>query len=164
MKSLAEQMSVYQRYHRKPITKLTHFIGVPMIVFAIIGVFNWLVIPLPSQHLPLTWVLIIVLTLYYALLNWRLALGMLAIFMILEGFAISVIHTHTSLDALAFFVIFFVGGWIIQFIGHAFEGKKLALFDNLFQIFIAPTFLLTEACFLFGALPKLKAEVARLAQ
>ena len=45
------------------------------------------------------------------------------------------------------FTAFFVGGWIIQFGGHIFEGRKPALFDNLLQIFMAPAFLIAEILF-----------------
>ena len=51
----------------------------------------------------------------------------------------------------------FVGGWILQLVGHVFEGRKPALADNLFQIFVAPIFLCAE---LFFAL-RLQAEAAR---
>ena len=33
MKTLEEQMSVYLRYHRNPKNRLTHFVGVPLIMF-----------------------------------------------------------------------------------------------------------------------------------
>jgi uncharacterized membrane protein YGL010W len=39
----------------------------------------------------------------------------------------------------------FVGGWILQLIGHWFEGKRPALVDNIWQIFVAPLFLMVEA-------------------
>src|SRR4029078_11998144 len=48
------------------------------------------------------------------------------------------------------FALLFVGGWIIQLVGHAFEGRKPALADNLFQIFIAPIFLCAEIFFALG--------------
>jgi uncharacterized membrane protein YGL010W len=48
------------------------------------------------------------------------------------------------------FGILFVGGWIIQLVGHAFEGRKPALADNLLQIFIAPVFLVAEIAFMLG--------------
>jgi len=44
----------------------------------------------------------------------------------------------------------FVAGWIIQLIGHAFEGKRPALADNLLQIFNAPLFLTVEVLLLLG--------------
>jgi uncharacterized membrane protein YGL010W len=59
----------------------------------------------------------------------------------------------------AAFLVLFVGGWIIQLVGHAFEGRKPALADNLFQIFIAPIFLCAEVFFALGYKPKLHAAV-----
>ncbi len=53
----------------------------------------------------------------------------------------------------------FVGGWILQLVGHVFEGRKPALTDNLFQIFVAPIFLCAELFFALGYKPKLHADV-----
>ena len=39
---------------------------------------------------------------------------------------------------------FFLLGWIFQFVGHHFEGKRPALMDNIFQAFIGPMFLVAE--------------------
>jgi len=62
------------------------------------------------------------------------------------------------------FGIFFVGGWIFQLVGHVFEGRKPALADNLFQIFVAPIFLVAEVFFALGlkrdVLQKIEARVA----
>jgi len=40
--------------------------------------------------------------------------------------------------------------WVLQFAGHAIEGRRPALADNLFQIFIAPIFLVAELFFALG--------------
>ena len=67
-----------------------------------------------------------------------------------------------SLGALAGWIGFgmlFVGGWALQLWGHMFEGRKPALVDNLFQIFVAPIFLAAEAFFALGYKPKLHAAV-----
>ena len=53
----------------------------------------------------------------------------------------------------------FVGGWILQLVGHVFEGRKPALTDNLFQIFVAPIFLCAELFFALGYKPELHADV-----
>ena len=44
----------------------------------------------------------------------------------------------------------FADGWAIQLLGHAFEGKRPALADNILQIFNAPLFLIAEALLFFG--------------
>ena len=51
---------------------------------------------------------------------------------------------------MVIFASTFVGGWALQLIGHVFEGKKPALMDNFFQVFIAPIFLMAELFFAFG--------------
>ena len=61
--------------------------------------------------------------------------------------------------ALTVFVTLFVVGWIIQFVGHIFEKRKPALFDNLLQIFMAPSFLIAEVLFLIGLEKGLRAEI-----
>jgi uncharacterized membrane protein YGL010W len=53
------------------------------------------------------------------------------------------------------FAVLFVGGWILQLVGHHFEGRKPALADNLFQIFVAPIFLAAEVFFALGYKPAL---------
>jgi uncharacterized membrane protein YGL010W len=62
------------------------------------------------------------------------------------------------------FAVLFVGGWILQLVGHGFEGRKPALADNLFQIFVAPIFLAAEAFFALGYKPHLHQRVQRRAQ
>jgi len=62
------------------------------------------------------------------------------------------------------FVLLFVGGWILQLVGHVFEGRKPALADNLFQIFVAPIFLAAEVFFALGYKPQLHHKVQQKAQ
>ena len=61
------------------------------------------------------------------------------------------------------FAVLFVGGWILQFVGHVYEGRRPALTDNLFQIFVAPIFLVAEAFFALGYKPRLREAVQRRA-
>ena len=42
----------------------------------------------------------------------------------------------------------FVIGWMIQFIGHAAEGRKPAFFDDLISLLIGPLFITAEFGFL----------------
>ncbi len=48
------------------------------------------------------------------------------------------------------FIVLFVGGWALQFLGHHYEGKRPALLDNIFQAFIGPMFLVAEAMVVMG--------------
>ncbi|VVE64537.1 hypothetical protein PAN31117_01616 [Pandoraea anapnoica] len=159
MKSLAQQMSFYQRYHRSPKNRLTHFFGVPMIILAVMQAFSW--VPLGPSGLNATHVIVLVLLMYYFLLDVPLALAMTAFFAVLLALTQHLARLPWPW-ALAVFGLLFVGGWIVQLIGHHYEGRKPALLDNIFQIFIAPMFLMAEVFFHFGYKPGLKREVQEL--
>jgi uncharacterized membrane protein YGL010W len=64
----------------------------------------------------------------------------------------------------SWFAALFVGGWILQLVGHVFEGRKPALADNLFQIFVAPIFLCAELFFALGYKPRLHSAVEERAK
>lgn len=165
MKSLAEHMSFYHRYHTKASTKLTHFIGVPIIVLSIMMILNWFTLGVRNgDSLNIMWLAVVLLSIYYAFLHWRLAIGMLIIFSIMGIIAHWLAYDSPNWIGGATAAALFVIGWVIQLIGHQFEGKKPALVDNFFQIFIAPIFLLAELLFLLGWLKALKKEVLARAQ
>ena len=44
----------------------------------------------------------------------------------------------------------FVVGWIIQFVGHYYEGRKPAFVDDLSGLIVGPLFVLAELAFLLG--------------
>jgi uncharacterized membrane protein YGL010W len=62
------------------------------------------------------------------------------------------------------FAVLFVGGWILQLVGHVYEGRRPALTDNLFQIFVAPIFLCAEIFFALGYKPALHSAVEERAR
>ena len=51
--------------------------------------------------------------------------------------------------------VFFVG-WVFQFVGHYWEGRKPAFVDDLVGLAIGPLFVLAEALFLVGWRPALR--------
>ena len=53
----------------------------------------------------------------------------------------------------------FVGGWILQFIGHHYEGKKPAFVDDIMGLAIGPLFVLAELSFELGLRNKLKSDI-----
>ncbi|MDH5211136.1 MAG: DUF962 domain-containing protein, partial [Betaproteobacteria bacterium] len=73
------------------------------------------------------------------------------------------VSTQPLATSAGWFVVFFVGGWVIQLIGHVWEGRKPALVDNFFQIFVAPIFLAAEVFFALGYKPALHAAVQKRA-
>src|SRR5262249_21384898 len=44
----------------------------------------------------------------------------------------------------------FVVGWVLQFIGHYFEGRKPAFVDDLIGLLVGPLFIAAETAFMLG--------------
>ena len=55
----------------------------------------------------------------------------------------------------------FVAGWVIQFVGHWFEGRKPAFLDDLSGLIVAPLFLVAEVAVLLGLRRELRAALNR---
>src|SRR5919198_2215214 len=154
MKSLEEQMAAYSAYHQDARNKATHFAGVPVIILALFIALAWARIGPVSAGMVLAGVLV----LYYLVLDVPLGLGMLLVFAALL-WAGERIAALGALQAWIWFAVLFIGGWCLQLIGHLYEGRRPALVDNLFQIFVAPIFLCAEVFFALGYKPRLHAAV-----
>src|SRR5919108_610287 len=152
MKSLEEQMAVYSAYHQDARNRATHFIGVPLIVLSLFIPLAWLRLDLGGVGVSAGMIVAAIVLAYY------LALAMVAIFGVLLWTG-ERIATLGSAIGWTWFAVLFVGGWILQLVGHVFEGRKPALADNLFQIFVAPIFLAAEVFFALGYKPDLHRRV-----
>lgn len=149
MKTLEEQMSVYLRYHRNPKNRLTHFVGVPLIMFSLFVLLDLARFELGGFSISAATVLAVVVLVYYFRLDAVLAAAM-TLFVVVLLVGAHGIASEGIRPALVVFAATFVGGWALQLVGHVFEGKKPALMDNFFQVLIAPIFLMAEVFFAFG--------------
>jgi uncharacterized membrane protein YGL010W len=163
MKALDEQIASYGAYHRDARNRLTHFIGVPLIVFAVLLALGWLRVPFAGTTVSAAVPCTLVLLGYYFRLDRTLALAMTGFMLVLLFFS-EMIALAPWRESLAVFLIAFVGGWTLQLIGHYFEGRKPALVDNLLQVFVAPIFLMAEVFFALGWRPELRERVERTAR
>ena len=162
MKTLEDQMSVYAAYHQDARNKATHFIGVPAIILSLFIPLAWIRIPLGESAMTGAMIFAGVVVAYYFVLDVPLALAMLAVTGALV-WAGDLIAQQGYQAGLAWFFVLFVGGWALQLWGHVYEGRKPALVDNLFQIFVAPIFLAAEIFFALGYKPALHQAVQRRA-
>src|ERR1700682_963245 len=151
-------MSIYAAYHQDARNKATHFFGVPMIIVSLFIPLAWLKINLGPFVFTGAIAFAAVILLYSVFLDAALALAT-AVFTALFVVAAAWIAGQGAAFGWTAFGVLFVGGWIVQLVGHKFEGRKPALSDNLFQIFIAPIFLCAELFFALGYKPKLHAAV-----
>lgn len=159
MKSLTEQLATYASYHRDRRNIATHFIGIPMILFSIVLLLSrplWmtdLIIPVTPALL-----VSIGLGLYYLRLDIPLGLFMCIILVSLLKLAAPLAMAETG-TWLTWGISLFVVGWIFQSIGHIWEGKKPAFFDDIIGLIIGPLFVATELVFLLGGRAELHAEI-----
>jgi uncharacterized membrane protein YGL010W len=158
MKPLEEQMATYAAYHQDGRNKATHFVGVPIIVLSLMIPLAWLRIEVGGMSISAAMIITTILLAYYLALDFALGLAMVVVMgvLLLVGQRIA---AQGALTGWIWFGVLFVGGWILQLVGHVFEGRKPALADNLFQIFVAPIFLCAEAFFALGYKPKLHSAV-----
>ena len=159
MKTLEEQMSFYAAYHQDARNKATHFIGVPAIVLSLMIPLSWLRIDAVSAAMVITAALLA----YYLALDIWLGFAMCIVMGALLWLG-QLIADQGALAGWSWFGGLFVGGWILQLVGHVFEGRKPALADNLFQIFVAPIFLCAELFFALGYKPRLHSAVEERAK
>jgi uncharacterized membrane protein YGL010W len=162
MQTLEQQMSFYAAYHQDARNKATHFVGVPMIIFGLFIALGWARIEAGGVTLSAAMLLAAVVLVWYFLLDVPLALAMLVGNGVLLYLADLVSVQPVATGAL-WFLVFFGGGWVIQLIGHVYEGRKPALVDNFLQIFVAPIFLAAEVFFALGYKPALHAAVQKRA-
>ena len=162
MKTLEDQMSFYAAYHQDARNKATHFVGVPLIAFSLLIPFGWLRMDVGGFSVSAALLVTSILLLYYLVLDIPLGLAMCAVFALMLWGA-EPLSLATFGVSLIWFLLLFVGGWALQLWGHVYEGRKPALADNLFQVFVAPIFLAAEVFFALGYKPKLHEEVQRRA-
>ena len=157
-------MGFYAAYHRDARNKATHFIGVPLIMLAILVLLSWIrVFQVWGLEITAAMLLGVAVLAYYFLLDVALALAMTLVIALLLWLA-ELAAPRPSVQGWSAFAALFVGGWILQLVGHAFEGRRPALVDNFLQIFVAPIFLVAEAFFALGYKPELRRAVEERAR
>ncbi|MGE8153911.1 DUF962 domain-containing protein [Pseudomonas vancouverensis] len=158
MKSLVDHLSQYAAYHRDPRNIATHFIGIPLIVVAVA-----VLLSRPQWSIGSIWVSPAVLASlasawFYLRLELRLGVLMSALLglCVWAGHALAQQSTLVWLSSgLGMFVI----GWVIQFVGHHYEGRKPAFVDDVSGLIVGPLFVVAELAFMLGLRHDLKEQI-----
>ncbi len=167
MKTCTEHLIQYAGYHRDKRNIATHFVGIPMIVLAVTILLSrpalwhfgsheapWVYLGMVSP----AWIAAALLAAYYLVLDLRLGLIMAAFLagcVTLGAYLAFASTTVWLLWGAGLFVL----GWIIQFLGHYFEGRKPAFTDDVMGLAIGPLFVLAEVLFIFGLRRDLSAPI-----
>ena len=162
MRTLVDQLATYATYHRDPRNIATHFVGVPIIVLSVLILLSRVSVDVAGIAVTPALVVFLLSSLFY--LKLSLAYG-LAMFVI-HGALLLVAGHFATLSTLAWLgagVGIFVVGWIIQFVGHYYEGRKPAFVDDLIGLAIGPLFVVAELGFLIGLDKKTQTQVEAIA-
>lgn len=158
MRTLEEQLSSYAAYHRDRRNIATHFFGVPMIVLGVASLLSRPVFEIGGAALSPAFFAVAASVAFYFILDRRFGLVMAT----LMGFALWFGAETAALATGAWLAValglFFVG-WVIQFVGHYFEGRKPAFVDDLIGLLVGPLFVVAEAGFAMGLRLELKAAI-----
>ena len=149
MTKLEQLLSQYAAYHLDHKNILTHFVGIPLIVFAIVCLTARAGVMLSGIELTLALVILIASGMYYLSLDRIFGLIMIVIYVIAYPFAYKIAQLDTSLW-LSLSIGIFVVGWVFQFVGHFYEKKKPAFMDDIMGLAIGPLFVLAEIVFMLG--------------
>lgn len=133
MRDITSLFADYASYHQTKGNKLFHRLGIPMIMLSLIG----MLARVGVGYLNAAVGLILLATVVYFMLEWRLAIAML--------FVSAVFYVAGAAMPLWLNVALFVLGWIFQFIGHSvYEHKAPAFMKNFLHLLIGPMWILND--------------------
>ncbi len=158
-----ELLVQYARYHRDRRNITTHLVGVPMIVFGLGVLLSRTGFGPGDAGLSLAWWAWGIATLWYVS-RGHLLLGLAV--SLFNGLLFALAHLAaqgTTSQWLTWGLGFFSVGWIIQFIGHYYEGKKPAFVEDIGGLLVGPMFVAAELLFMLGIARPLLLEIERRA-
>lgn len=153
MRGLQPWFDEYAESHRHPTNVAIHWVCVPAIMFATLGLA--FALPRPEAFALVgprlgNWamVMIVLALAWYAAQSWRIALGMALV----TALMVALMHPLARLpwplwqSCLAIFV----AAWIGQFVGHRIEGRKPSFLKDLAFLLVGPAWLLAKLYRRFG--------------
>ena len=143
-------LAMYAAYHRDRRNIATHFIGIPLIVYAAAILLARPGFEIAGLALTPIHLVLLLSTLWY-LTRGALVLGLVtsAVNGVLTALALPLAALPTA-QWLGWGLGLFVLGWVIQFVGHKYEGRKPAFVDDLVGLLVGPMFVVAEALFALG--------------
>lgn len=149
MKTLVDHLARYAAYHRDRRNIASHFIGIPMIVLAVAVLLSRPGFALAGLWLAPATLVALAAAVFYLRLDRRFGALMSLLLALSLWLAAKLAVAGTGLW-LTLGLGLFVVGWIIQFVGHHYEGRKPAFVDDVTGLLIGPLFVVAEAAFLLG--------------
>jgi uncharacterized membrane protein YGL010W len=162
MKTLVDHLAQYAAYHRDRRNIASHFIGIPMIVLAVAVLLSRPGFQFAGLWLAPATLVALASACFYLRLDTRFGLLMSALLALSLWVAAKLALASTGLWLTAGLGLFVVG-WIIQFVGHYYEGRKPAFVDDITGLIIGPLFVVAELVFLLGLRKEVEHAVVEIA-
>lgn len=162
MKNLVEHLSQYAAYHRDRRNIATHFVGIPLIVLAVAVLLSRPGLPALGLWWSPASITAIAAAGFYLRLDLRFGVLMAAL-LGLCLWAGALLAQQSTGVWLGWGLGLFVLGWVIQFVGHYYEGRKPAFVDDLMGLAVGPLFVLAELGFLLGCRDEVREAVEQRA-
>lgn len=163
MRDARSLLTQYARYHRDPRNIATHLLGIPLIVLAIGVLLAKPMIPVAGANSWFTlnpaWALWAAASLWYLTRGHLLMAVLTSVCNAVLIAAAQWIALQTGAAWLQWGVGLFVLGWVIQFIGHYYEGRKPAFMDDVVGLLVGPMFVCAEIAFALGLAPALRQSI-----
>lgn len=137
MKSVKQYYLDYGAFHKTKGNNISHLIGVPTIVMAVLGLLNKIQLCSFAFH---------GVNASPALLLWAVGIGVYLKLDVMLGLSmvvsLSVLYFAGTFFSAPVLAVLFVIGWAIQFLGHAvWEKKQPAFFKSLMHLLMGPVFI-----------------------
>ena len=150
MQTLVQHLSKYAAYHRDKRNVVTHYVGVPMIVAAVVASLSRPAFAhVGGVTLSPALIAVGISALFYLKLDIRFGIVM-SVFLAACLWVGQLLAVAPTAIWLSWSIGVFVVGWVIQFIGHYYEGKKPAFLDDISGLIIGPIFVAAELAFELG--------------
>jgi uncharacterized membrane protein YGL010W len=158
MRNTSDLLARYATFHRDERNVATHFVGVPMIVFALGVLLNRPAIELGAVSVTPAWLL------FAAASGWYLSRGSVLLgAMVSFGIGVLTLLAHRVGGGLGNWLGWGLGllalGWLVQSLGHWYEGRKPSGMADITGFLVAPMFVAAEALFAMGWNKPLRAEI-----
>jgi uncharacterized membrane protein YGL010W len=125
----------YAECHRHPTNRLTHKIAIPLIVFHIVAMLDWVHL----FTLPGGWTVTLAQPIFLVAaamwIGWDVKAGIVVSLVSLLAFPLGAVTPKAVVVGIA------LVGWLVQLAGHlVWEKKQPAFFRNLLQALVGPLF------------------------
>ena len=125
----------YEQYHQTRGNKRTHLLGIPLVLFSLVGLLSHAVLWTASQEslfpIDLGLLLVVAGALFSLKVDWKLGIPF-----VLYAYLNYLLARHLTLNSL---IALQIVGWILQLFGHiVYERKSPAFLTSVEHLFVGP--------------------------